>query len=82
MLDSIFFTQLFVPHTAQSSFYRRAKSEIWLAFPTTQKRRQSEVWIFHREGGHYTRFSKSYGGRTLVEHRIHGRWAKVRVSNN
>lgn len=39
MLDSIFFTQLFVPHTAQSSFYRRAKSEIWLAFPTTQKRR-------------------------------------------
>lgn len=28
-----------MPHTAQSSFYRRAKSEIWLAFPTTQKRR-------------------------------------------
>ena len=37
-IDSLFFTRLFVPQAPQSSPYRRAKSEIWLAIPSTQKR--------------------------------------------
>ena len=36
MLDSIFFAQLFVPQASQISLYRRAKSDIWLAIPSTQ----------------------------------------------
>ena len=33
-LDSLFFiTRLFVPQASQSSPYRRAKSDIWLAIP-------------------------------------------------
>ena len=36
-LDSLFFIRLFVPQAPQSSFYRRAESEIRLAIPPTQK---------------------------------------------
>ncbi len=38
MLDSIFFIRLFVPRAPQTSPYRRAKSDIWLAIPPTLKR--------------------------------------------
>ena len=38
MPDGIFFTRLFVPQAPQTSHYRRAKSDIWLAIPPTHKR--------------------------------------------
>ncbi len=38
MTDGIFFTRLFVPQAPQTSHYRRAKSDIWLAIPPAHKR--------------------------------------------
>ena len=43
MPDGIFFTRLFVPQAPQTSHYRRAKSDIWLAIPPTPKRLRNGV---------------------------------------
>ena len=48
MLDSIFFAQLFVPQASQSSLYRRAKSEIWLAIPSTQSVCGMEIFMSNK----------------------------------